>query len=211
MIGYLQGKVLYSDGKKATLLTESGIGYEINYGYFLQTSTDIGLYIHHHVSENDQSLWGFNNIEDKKMFELLKTVNKVGSSKAYPLITNIGTRGLVDAITFEQSEVLTQAPGIGKKMAEQIILSLKDKTEKLEAFSSVASESKIDKNINKLDTEQADDTANFVIDTNLLKETVQALESLGYKDKDVMKLVQQNMDESVSTSEDLLKRVLREL
>ena len=209
MIGYIQGKVLYSDGKKATLLTESGVGYEINYGYFLQASTDIGLFIHHHVSENDQSLWGFNNIEDKRMFELLKTVNKVGSSKAYPLITNIGTKGLIDAITFEQTAVLTQAPGIGKKMAEQIILSLKDKVDK---FIGIGSESaQEERSIDVKVSGSPVESQSPKIDSQLLQETVQALESLGYKDKDVMKLVQQNFDDSVDTSEDLLKRVLREL
>lgn len=207
MIGFLQGKVLYSDGKKATILTATGIGYEINYGYFLQASTDIGLYIHHHVSENDQSLWGFNNIEDKKMFELLKTVNKVGSSKAYPLITNIGTRGLIDAISFEQAGVLTKAPGIGKKMAEQIILSLKDKVEKFGGFTSEI-QPEMNVAIEKLDTPKSKDKS---VDPKLFNETVQALESLGYKDQDILKLVKQSMDDSVTSSEDLLKRVLREL
>ena len=65
MIGFIQGKVLDTDGKKAILLTESGIGYEINYGYFAQKDSNIGLFIHHHISENDQSLWGFNSLSDK--------------------------------------------------------------------------------------------------------------------------------------------------
>lgn len=209
MIGYIQGKVLYSDGKKATLLTESGVGYEINYGYFLQSATDIGLYIHHHISENDQSLWGFNNIQDKKMFELLKTVNKVGSSKAYPLITNIGTQGLIDAITFEQTAVLTQAPGIGKKMAEQIILSLKDKVDKFITVNNQADQEALELGITISEAPTQIDEVK--VDSKLLQETVQALESLGYKDKDVLKLVQKNIDDSVSNSEELLKRVLREL
>lgn len=208
MIGYLQGKVIYSDGKKATLLTQSGVGYEVNYGYFLQSTTDISLYVHHHVSENDQSLWAFNTIEDKKMFELLKTVNKVGSSKAYPLITNIGTSSLIDAITFEQADVLTKAPGIGKKMAEQIILSLKDKIDKFAGFST---EVKIDIDNNNEKQKTLDINSQVNIDTQLFNDTIQALESLGYKDKSVLKLVKQHMDENVMTSEDLLKRVLREL
>ena len=82
MIGYIQGKVLDADGKKAIVLTNSGIGYEINFGYFLDIDSTTACFIHHHISENDESLWGFQKLEDKKMFELLKTVNKVGSSKA---------------------------------------------------------------------------------------------------------------------------------
>jgi len=207
MIGYIQGKVLYSDGKKALLLTNLGIGYDINYGYFLQADKEVGIYIHHHISENDQSLWGFNNLEDKKMFELLKTVNKVGSSKAYPLITTIGTKNLIDAIRFEQVNILTKAPGTGKKMAEQIILSLKDKLDLHFSLTSEA-EAEVSVDIEKLsEPEQYEKFVNH----ELLNEAVLALESLGYKDKNISILVQKNMDETTKTSEDLLKRVLKEL
>src|SRR5690554_6556248 len=130
MIGYLKGEVVTNDDKKTIVLTGSGVGYEVNYGRFATPGDKVELYIHHHVSENDESLWGFDTLSEKKMFELLKSVNKVGSSKAYPLVSQIGVPGLVTAITLGQAEVLTQAPGIGKKMSEQIILSLQDKLEK---------------------------------------------------------------------------------
>lgn len=207
MIGYIQGKVLFSDGKKALLLTNLGIGYDINYGYFLQADSEVGIYIHHHISENDQSLWGFNNLEDKKMFELLKTVNKVGSSKAYPLITNIGTKGLVEAINLEQVTVLTKAPGTGKKMAEQIILSLKDKVNLYFGLTS-ETEANISIDIEKLNAPEINEVK---IDPELLKDTLMALESLGYKDKEIMSLIQKNMDSKIMNSADLLKRVLKEL
>lgn len=207
MIGFVQGKIIYSDGKKAIVLTSHGVGYEINYGYFVKIHSDVELFIHHHISENDQSLWGFNTLEDKKMFELLKTVNKVGSSKAYPLVSTIGIKGLVDAILFEQADVLSKAPGIGKKMAEQIILSLKDKIDK-QGF---LTEGHIQGfNISEeRDVKQIDPAKK--IDSRLLQETIMALESLGYKDKDIVKLVQKKMDENITNSEELLKKVLREL
>ena len=205
MIGYLQGKVLFSDGKKALVLTNQGIGYELNYGYFLQGDSDVGLYIHHHISDNDQSLWAFNNLEDKKMFELLKTVNKVGSSKAYPLITNIGKDTLIEAVRFEQVNVLIKAPGIGKKMAEQIILSLKDKINNHFTFSSeVTAEVNIE--ISKLESPTKPAIYN---NKKLIRDATQALESLGYKDIDLT--IQACIDESIKSSEDLIKRVLKEL
>ena len=207
MIGYIQGKVLFSDGKKAVLLTNSGIGYEINYGYFLQADTDVGLYTHHHITDNDQSLWGFNNLEDKKMFELLKTVNKVGSSKAYPLITNIGINTLSEAIKFEQVSVLTKAPGIGKKMAEQIILSLKDKIDTYFGLTSEA-DAQISVSIEKASTPNDEER---VINKELFQEALLALESLGYKDSDITSLVHKNIKDGAKTTEDLLKKVLKEL
>jgi holliday junction DNA helicase RuvA len=208
MIGYLEGKVLSCDGKKLILKIISGVGYELNYGYFVKNDSQIAIYIHHHISENDESLWGFNTLEDKKMFELLKTVNKVGSSKAYPLITTIGTKNLLTAISFDQPDVLSKAPGIGKKMAEQIILSLKDKIEKFNVVN--APEGKFE---SATDYESLGGTNEQAvkIDRALFLETIQALESLGYRDKDVMSLVQKNYNDSIKSSQDLLKKVLREL
>jgi Holliday junction DNA helicase RuvA len=205
MIGYVQGKVLFSDGKKALVLTNQGVGYDLNYGYFLQADTIIGLYTHHHITDSDQSLWAFNNIEDKRMFELLKTVNKVGSSKAYPLVTNIGRDELIEAIRLEQVSVLTKSPGIGKKVAEQIILSLKDKIGQHFSFSSEAEAGE------GSDVTQIGATEKPAIYSNkkLVVEARMALESLGYKDIDLA--IQSCLDETVQSSEELIKRVLKEL
>jgi Holliday junction DNA helicase RuvA len=207
MIGFLQGKILDTDGKKAILLTEGGIGYEINYGYFLEANCATAIFIHHHISENDQSLWGFQSLVDKKMFELLKTVNKVGSSKAYPLISTIGTESVIQAIMFDQPNVLSQAPGIGKKMAEQIILSLRDKVEKFRAANiQVSSEPVSD--IEILSNEKGNDKS---IDLNAMNDALRARDSLGYRDKEVASLVRQQVSTGTTGTEDIIKNVLREL
>ncbi len=207
MIGYIQGKVLDTDGKKAIVLTEAGIGHEINYGYFAEAGSNIAIFIHHHISENDQSLWGFKTLQDKKMFELLKTVNKVGSSKAYPLISTIGTDGLIQAITFDQPNVLSQAPGIGKKMAEQIILSLRDKIEKFQSANMVAKPNVMN------DIEVLANTASEtpVMDMNAMNDALMALDSLGYKDSDVAALVRKQVGDGINSTEEIIKNVLREL
>lgn len=207
MIGYLQGKVLDSDGKKAILLTESGVGYEVNYGYFAAKDLSLGIFIHHHISENDASLWGFKTLVDKKMFEFLKTVNKVGSSKAYPLVSTIGTENLIEALMFERAEVLTEAPGIGKKMAEQIILSLKDKVEKFKISHLEAGD-----NINlDIETIGNDGHSKSKIDSKMMQDVLLALSSLGYKDKDIVGLVKKQFDQGIDTSESIIKNVLKEL
>lgn len=208
MIGYIQGKVLDTDGKKAIVLTEGGIGHEINYGYFLETNTTVGLFIHHHISENDQSLWGFNSLEDKKMFEFLKTVNKVGSSKAYPLITMVGTEGVIQAIMFDQPNVLSQAQGIGKKMAEQIILSLKDKIDKFQASNMATDTDNSKLNIDTVETPQMGAKS---VDKNIMNDVLMALDSLGYNDKEITHLVRKQMQQGLVSSEEIIKGVLREL
>jgi Holliday junction DNA helicase RuvA len=200
MIGYLKGEVLSSDGKKVLLKTEFGIGYEVNYAYYADVGVDLEIYTHHHFTDSDQSLWGFNSLEDKSVFELLKSVNKVGASKAYVLLTQIGKENIINALTFEQVDVLTQASGIGKKMAEQIILSLKDKVDKIQVVSTQTSGQ----------VKQQSD-AGTTLDKSIVREALEALESLGYKDKDVNKIIRENMSSQVVSSEELIKIVLREL
>lgn len=209
MIGYLQGKVLEADGKKAIILTESGIGYEINYAYHVPAESLVGVFIHHHISENDASLWGFKSLVDKKMFEFLKTVNKVGSSKAYPLISTIGTEGTLEAIMFEQTEVLTQAPGIGKKMAEQIILSLKDKVEKFR-LSHLKAETNLSLDINTIGA-QADALSSGGFNAQVMNDVLLALGSLGYKDKELTGLIKKQFELGLNSSEDIIKNILKEL
>jgi Holliday junction DNA helicase RuvA len=210
MIGYLQGKVIYSDGAKAMVLTNSGVGYELNYGYFLESESTTGMYVYHSITENNQSLWGFRSLDDKKVFELLLTVNKVGPSKAYPLITTLGPQKLLDSIIFEQTAVLTQAPGIGKKMAEQIVLSLKDKAQKL----IMAKSNAMANGDSQMEIEQVLPTEEEYTSTSnpqLVQEAILALESLGYKDKDFMPVINKSLNPDMTTSEDLIKKVLKEL
>jgi len=210
MIGYLQGKVIYSDGAKAMVLTNSGVGYELNYGYFLESESTTGMYVYHSITENNQSLWGFRRLDDKKVFELLLTVNKVGPSKAYPLITTLGPQKLLDSIIFEQTAVLTQAPGIGKKMAEQIVLSLKDKAQKL----IMAKSNAMANGDSQMEIEQVLPTEEEYTSTSnpqLVQEAILALESLGYKDKDFMPVINKSLNPDMTTSEDLIKKVLKEL
>lgn len=204
MIGFLKGQVLDTDGKKAIILTNNGVGYEINYGYFLQAESQCQLFIHHHISENDQSLWGFNSLEDKKLFELLKTVNKVGSSKAYPLISTVGADQVIQAIMLDQPNVLSQAQGIGKKMAEQIILSLRDKIENFQA-SNLATTNDFESHMKAPVTNESQQHLSVV------KEALQALDSLGYRDTEVTNLVKAQIASGVTLSEDVIKNVLREL
>lgn len=207
MIGFIQGTVISSDGSKVVVLTQSGVGYEVNYNYFATVDEQIGIHIFHHITDSGQSLWGFNSLEDKKMFELLKTVNKVGPSKAYPLVSNLGTSALVDVIILDQQAVLTSIKGIGKKMGEQIILSLKDK---IKDFGSTTNEVTPNGGSEKI-AKVKEKVPKGKIDKSMLSETLLALESLGYDEKNVMPIIHNVYNESIKTSEDLLKQLLKEL
>tara|TARA_B100001971_G_scaffold214585_1_gene252863 strand:- start:73640 stop:74242 length:603 start_codon:yes stop_codon:yes gene_type:complete len=200
MIGYINGEVLNSDGKKILIKTEFGLGYEINFAYYANIGEKLEVFVHHHITDSDQSLWGFKTLDDKKVFELLKSVNKVGASKAYVLLTQVGRDNVLNALTYEQVDVLTQASGIGKKMAEQIILSLKDKVNKLEFAAAVNTQQDM-----PMQEGQNSDRAKIISDA------LAALESLGYKDKSVQKIINENLTADISSSEELIKIVLKEI
>lgn len=203
MIGYISGKVAFSKNQLTIIVVEGGIGYEVKTPTTYPAGQEIQLFIYHSISENDQTLWGFKSPQDRELFKLLLTVNKVGPSKAYPLIMTLGVQNLINGIIFEDAAMLAKSPGIGKKMAEQIILSLKDKikdyaleTSQVQLVAQGASE--------------ASDKAQG-LDNKVVRETVEALESLGYKDKDVMPLINKHYDRELNKSEDLIKLILREL
>lgn len=202
MIGYIKGRVVCSKNLHTIICLDSGLGYEIKTRQNYPEGKEVALFIYHSISENDQTLWGFEKYQERDLFELLLSVNKVGPSKAYPLVMTLGIQNLINGILYEDAGILSKSPGIGKKMAEQIILSLKDK------IKDFALEN------NQVSLKPMDDLFQSEVDaamsSEVVDETVQALVSLGYKDKEVIPLINKHFDGS-HTSEGLIKLVLKEL
>ena len=131
MIGYISGTVVYSDSQRSIVLTAQGVGYEINTATPMVPNREVALFISHIIRENAQDLYGFETADEKKFFEMLIDVNNIGPKSAFSLISHLGVEQIISAITFENTDILKSAPGVGKKSAEQIVLSLKDKISKL--------------------------------------------------------------------------------
>jgi Holliday junction DNA helicase RuvA len=110
---------------------------------------------------------------------------------------------IVSAITFEQVDVLKSAPGVGKKSAEQIVLSLKDKVNKLEL--GLTTKQKPTRSGAKVAEAQ-------VFDALLVKETLAACQGLGFKDQDILPMIQRHLQEGAAMRpEELVKLILKEL
>lgn len=203
MIGYISGTVVYSDSQKSVVLTNSGVGYEICTSTPMVPNKDVALFISHIIREQSQDLYGFETVEDKKFFEMLLDVNGIGPKSAFALISHVGVQQIISAITLENVDILKSAPGVGKKSAEQIILSLKDKISKLEVGfavkeNPVKSGAKV-----KVDNK---------VDAHLVKETLAACQGLGFKDQDVMPMIQKHLQEGIiQRPEELVKVILKEL
>lgn len=201
MIGYISGTVIYSDSQKSIILTPQGIGYEIHTATPLVPNRDTSLFISHIIREDAQNLFGFETADDKKFFEMLLSVNGIGPKSAFALVSHLGMSQIITAITLENVDVLKSAPGVGKKSAEQIILSLKDKVTKLEV-GMVTKDKPVKTGAKSKDEPQ--------LDAFLVKETLAACQGLGFRDQDVLPMIQKHMG-TVNKPEELLKLILKEL
>jgi holliday junction DNA helicase RuvA len=81
------------------------------------------------IRETEWQLFGFAAPEEKEMFSLLQSVTGVGPKMALSLVGTLGPQRIADAVAAGDSKSLSQAPGVGPKVAQRIILELKSKTE----------------------------------------------------------------------------------
>lgn len=133
MIGSLRGELL--DRQPNEVLVEvDGVGYRVTVGP--DASAKIGevastcfLHIHHHIREDDQTLYGFTEIETRMMFETLLSAHGVGPSLALAILGVHGPDGLRRAVVDEDVAALCLVPGVGKKTAQRLLVELSSKVD----------------------------------------------------------------------------------
>lgn len=131
MIGFVNGILRYkSEG--VALIECAGVGYEV----YLTNSAfcnlpnegeQVQIFTWLLVREDEMSLFGFESMEEKNLFLQLITVSGVGAKTALQILSGVKQKDLVNAIVGENTNVIAQIKGIGKKTAERIVLELKDK------------------------------------------------------------------------------------
>jgi Holliday junction DNA helicase RuvA len=132
MIGYLKGQVLEVTLETA-LLTVQGVGYELSCSAMslsqLQGSLgkDAVLWVHTHVREDALQLFGFVDKTEKQLFLSLLKVNGIGPKMALNILSGASLQQLQMMIENEDVKGLSKLPKVGKKTAEQMILTLKGK------------------------------------------------------------------------------------
>jgi len=132
MIGRLTGKVVVetADG---VVLDVGGVGYELTLPLGVigraprSDSGAVTLMVHTHVREDDISLFGFANEQDRAAFRTLIGVSNVGPRTALAVLSALPADELARAIAQKDTSRLTAIPGIGKKTAERLVLELRDK------------------------------------------------------------------------------------
>ena len=142
MIYYLRGKVINKSVNYA-ILEVASIGYQIfageNFLNELKIGSEFEVYTHHQVREEASDLYGFKNMEDLELFELLLTVSGVGPKSALGVISMASANDIKEAIIRGDANLLTKVSGIGKKTAERLVLELKTKVLRGSASSNLES------------------------------------------------------------------------
>lgn len=193
MYEYIKG--IYTGLNKDYIVVEnSGIGYKVyTSGSTLAKTPKIGeeilLYLQQIVREDFIGLYGFLTKEELNMFKLLLTINGVGAKAALSLLSISNVNNLKYAILSSDEKTIIRAPGIGKKMAQRIILELKDKF-------------KADEFVKTGNVDMAEEQ-----NRENISEAAEALVALGYSEKEAQKAVD-SMDNKDSV-ENIIKNALK--
>lgn len=154
---------------------------------------EITVYTHMNVREDAVELYGFAHFEELSCFRLLTTVNGVGTKMAISLLSELTPPQLAMCISSSDEKSLTRASGVGKKLAQRIILELK---EKINTFGQKT-------------TSGSQDTSTQLPASDNVHAAAQALNVLGYSASDVLPILY-GMDGSQPV-EVLIQKTLKEI
>lgn len=198
MYEYIEGKYKGLN-KDYVILDNQGIGYKIftsgnSICSMPEVNSVVKLYIEQIIRQDFIGLYGFVEQEELEMFKKLININGIGSKAALSLLSVNTVDALKKAIFYSDEISIMKANGIGKKGAQRIILELKDK------FKLTLNE---DENIEKIDMNVKNDSR---------VETVQALLSLGFDEKQIEKVLKTMESEILTQSvETIIKESLKRL
>lgn len=194
MIGWLDGQVIDKHQPGKLVLNVHGVGYDVetSLNTFFQMDTlngTIGLHIHTVVREDALLLYGFLDRQERALFRALIKVNGVGPKLAMTILSSITPNEFIQCIKQENAVILTKLPGIGKKTAERLVVEMRDSMKQF-----------------------ADSTSDALHKPMSLMrgqdEAVSALEALGYKPQEALKVVNK-IDDGNKTCEQLIREALQ--
>jgi Holliday junction DNA helicase RuvA len=131
MIAHLRGRI-FAKHPNQVIVEAAGVGYDVAISVTTFTAlpaegAETALFIHTHVREDQIALFGFSDVNEKRLFEKLLAVSGIGPKLAITVLSGLPAEKLVAAIRSHDHATLTRIPGIGKKTAERVVLELKDK------------------------------------------------------------------------------------
>lgn len=181
------------------VLEVAGVGYQVQvanpYRYQEDAEHEVKLFIYQAVRENEITLFGFYDHDEKRLFEKLIGVSGIGPKSALAILANNDHAGLINAVGADDVAYLTKFPGVGKKTAQQIILDLKGKLDDL----------------NSPEMALGQQSLNFIPEnaSQSLKESLAALSALGYSQREIKAITPQLNEFQADTTDAYLREGLR--
>lgn len=173
-----------------------GVGYEVwisllTFYDLPDPGASVSLFIHTHVREDTLALYGFLREEEKRFFEQLIAVSKIGPKLALNILSGLPIKDLKKAIRTNDVGRIKGVPGVGTKTAERLVMELRDKVGP--------------------EPEEEPETAPAAPQDGVVRDAVSALMNLGYKRSEAEKGVSRAFRESSEEPrlEDLLKSALK--
>jgi len=195
MIARLAGTLLEKNPPHL-VIDVNGVGYEVEAptGVFIdlpENGKQVAILIHHHFSQDHQTLYGFASLAERELFRKLLKVNGIGAKLGLAILSGASGEELTRFVTMADVASLTRIPGIGKKTAERIIMELRDKLDGIAVAAGGGSAA-----------------AGTPVGTDPVTEASHALASLGYKPAEVSRMVS-SVAEAGMDAEEIIRKALQ--
>lgn len=193
----LRGTLIAADGRSAAVEC-GGVGYLCTvsaqtYSQLPEPGEEVLLYTHLSVREDAMELYGFSTQVERSCFRMLTQVSGVGAKVAIAILSSLTADQVAFAIMAGDSKALTAAPGVGPKLAQRIVLELKDKVKKMAGTSG--------------DLQLTPAEAGVISASKNAEQAVQALIVLGYTQSEASQAVAR-LDSALAT-EELIRLALK--
>jgi Holliday junction DNA helicase RuvA len=191
MIGSLRGRVLERISDQQVLIEVHGVGYVVSVTprtlAELEPTTEAFLHVHHHIREENQTLYGFLSRDERVTFQMLVSAHGVGPTLALAVLATHEPGTLMEIIAAQDIAALTLVPGVGKKTAERLLVELKNRVLHLDSLTGTSGS----------------------FSSSSTADVRQALSNLGYSEGEIREAMR-GIDANASSS-DLLREALRVL
>ena len=193
MIARLSG-ILLEKNPPHLVIDVNGVGYEVEaptgvFGELPENGKHVAILIHHHFSQDSQTLYGFGSLGERELFRKLLKVNGIGAKLALAILSGASGDELTRYVTSGDVASLTRIPGIGKKTAERIVMELRDKLDGIGLVAGSGSKA-------------------AGVSNDPVTEASHALAALGYKPAEVSRMVS-SVAEASMDAEEIIRKALQ--
>jgi Holliday junction DNA helicase RuvA len=194
MIARLSGTLL-DKNPPFFVIDVNGVGYEVEaplgvFSELPENGKQVTILIHHHFSQDSQTLYGFASLGERELFRKLLKISGIGAKMALTILSGASGEELARYVSTGDVASLTRLPGIGKKTAERIIMELRDKLEGLSV------------------TSGSGPISAGAVSTDPATEASHALASLGYKPAEVSRMISA-VAEADMDAEEIIRKALQ--